>query len=146
MTRIVLLCLLALSGAAVAQPMMVDPSRMSGIPRPDPQVPAGTVTVRLIRGELANRMIDVEVELSDSDGKTRKQKTDAEGRATFAGLSGGPFLARATDPQASDESVSSQSIELPADQGVRVMLVFKSGTLGSADGVARSDKTLKRPP
>src|SRR5439155_7913156 len=48
---------------ALAQPMMVDPSKMSGIPRADPQVPAGTITVRLIRGELSNRVTNHPVEL-----------------------------------------------------------------------------------
>ncbi|MGZ3407650.1 MAG: hypothetical protein ACXVAN_14470, partial [Polyangia bacterium] len=60
MKRIVVAALLLLfSSVAMAQPMMIDPSKMSGIPRPDPQVPANTITVRLIRGELSNRMAGV---------------------------------------------------------------------------------------
>jgi hypothetical protein len=126
--------------SALAQPMMVDPSRMSGIPRPDPQVPAGTITVRLIRGELSNRMVGVEVELEGQDGAKQQQKTDENGRATFSGLQGGPFVAHAKDE--AGEALSSQSIELPSGTGVRVMLVFRAGTLGSADGVARPDKSV----
>ena len=76
--------------------MMIDPSKMSGIPRPDPQVPAGTITVRLIRGELSNRMVGIDVALVDAGGKAVKQKTDDQGRATFAGLTApGPYQAQA---------------------------------------------------
>src|SRR5438445_9684861 len=94
-----------------AQPMMVDPSKMSGIPRPDPKVPAHTVTVRLIRGELSNRMVGIDVGLSDGKSPAVIQKTDEEGRATFANLkSTGPYQARATDGV---EELTSQAIELP---------------------------------
>ncbi len=133
-----LLALLA-SSVALAQPMMIDPSRMSGIPRPDPQVPPGTITVRLIRGELSNRMTGVEVGLGGPDGKIVTAKTDDQGRATFSGLSApGPYQARATD---GNEELTSQSIELQSDMGSRVMLVFQPKG-GAADGVARPDKTL----
>jgi hypothetical protein len=134
--RIVLLLLI--SSTAIAQPMMVDPSKMSGIPRPDPQVPAGTITVRLIRGELSHRMVGVEVALADDKGNLVKQKTDENGRATFRGLHGpGPYQAAASD---GSEELTSQPIELPATSGVRVMLVFAAK--GGADGVGRPDKTV----
>ncbi len=140
MSRIAIaLCSCLVWSVASAQPMMVDPSRMSGIPRPDPKVPAGTITVRLIRGELSNRVTDHEVELADGAGKVVTQKTDAEGRATFSGLSGGPFVAKAKDD---DATLTSQPIELPPTVGVRVMLVFAAGGPGAADGLGRPDKTV----
>jgi hypothetical protein len=124
--------------AAVAQPMMVDPSRMSGIPRPDPQVPAGTITVRLIRGELSNRVVGTEVVLEGADGSSKKAKTDDQGRATFSGLDGsGPFRAKASDGTV---ELASQPIELQAGMGSRVMLVFPAA--GGADGMGRPDKTV----
>jgi hypothetical protein len=128
---------LALTSSVFAQPMMVDPSRMSGIPRPDGQVPPGTVTVRLIRGELSNRVVDHEVELESADGNVRKVKTDDQGRATFSGLSGGPFRARAKEQGA---ELTSQPIELPPNMGVRVMLVFPAP--GGADGAGHADKSV----
>ena len=130
--------LLAFAQVALAQPMMVDPSRMSGIPRPDPQVPAGTVTVRLIRGELSNRVTNHDVELADQGGQIKTAKTDEEGRATFSGLSGGPFVARSKDDDGTQ--LVSQSIELPPNAGVRVMLVFAKP--GATDGVGKPDKTV----
>jgi hypothetical protein len=133
------IALLMLSSVALAQPMMMDPSKMSGIPRPDPQVPAGTITVRLIRGQLSNRMTGIEVALVGSDGKSFQQKTDDQGRATFAGLAApGPYTAKATDGV---EELASQPIELQSQMGSRVMLVFQPKA-GAADGVAHPDKAI----
>lgn len=136
--------------AASAQPAMIDPAQMSGIPRPDPSVPAATVTVRLIRGELTNRLVGVDaqlVDLQNKDAPPRTTKTDAEGRATFAGLPPGTYEARAT---ADSETMSSQPIAVqPAPvPGVRVMLVFSKSVadqqkeLGTPDGKVRTDLTL----
>src|SRR5260370_23653196 len=128
-----LLVLLALAGGpARGQP--IDVNRMSGIPRPDSQTPVGTIVVRVIRGELSKRMIGVDVELRDSAGGVKVVKTDQDGRATFSGLSGGPFQARASDR--SGEEVRSQPIELPPETGVRVMLVFAAGGPGTPHRVA----------
>ena len=139
MKRALVAMLLLSSAVAVAQPMMIDPSKMSGIPRPDPQVPPGTITVRLIRGELSNRMTGVDVGLVGADGKAQKQKTDDQGRATFAGLAApGPYTAKATDGV---EELASQPIELQSSMGSRVMLVFAPKG-GAADGVAHPDKAI----
>lgn len=146
------LALGALPATVPAQPAMPDPAMMSGIPRPDPQVPAGTITVRLIRGELSNRLTGVDVELvplpaPDKDRPARTEKSDAEGRATFSGLAPGAYEARAV---VDDEALASQPIELAAQPGVRVMLVFSKSVadqqqeLGKADGKARV--SLQLPP
>jgi hypothetical protein len=137
--RLIATMIVLASSMALAQPMMVDPSKMSGIPRPDPKVPPKTVTVRLIRGELSNRMVGMDVGLTDGKSPAVIQKTDAEGRATFSNLKGpGPYMAKATDGV---EELTSQPIELPGDMGVRVMLVFQPQG-GVADGTARPDKQL----
>ncbi len=142
MTRFALISALILSTAtAMAQPMA---AQMSGIPRPDPQVPAGTVTVRLIRGQLPNNIIDHEVELLGDGGALQKQKTDAAGRATFTGVpAGGSFVARAKEGEI---ELTSQPIVIPADMGVRVMLVFPVAGAAPAsatpDGLGRPDKTV----
>ena len=140
MKRALAVFVLLASSIALAQPMMIDPSRMSGIPRPDPQVPAHTITVRLIRGELSNRVIGHDVELIDAQsGAKQTVKTDENGRATFADLGGGPYRARAVD---GEQEFVSQPIELPPDIGVRVMLVFPKGGLGEPDGVGHADKAV----
>ncbi len=138
MKRALVALLLLSSVSALAQPMMMDPSKMSGISRPDPQVPPGTITVRLIRGQLSNRMVGVKVGLVGADGKALEQKTDEQGRATFSGLAApGPYTAKATDGV---EELSSQPIELQDNMGSRVMRVFQPQAGG--DGVARPDKAL----
>ncbi|MEO6950399.1 MAG: Ig-like domain-containing protein [Polyangia bacterium] len=135
------LVLFGLCGIASAQPMMMDPSKMSGIPRPDPQVPPGTITVRLIRGALDKRMVGTDVTLATADGagKAQSQKTDAEGRATFSGLGAGPYTASAKD---GETSLSSQPMQLEPQMGTRVMLVFPMTGAGAPDGSAHVDTTL----
>ncbi len=150
LSGVVALMLAVAPTPARAQPRMAgmpDPAQMSGIPRPDPAVAAGTVTVRLIRGELRNRLPGVEVELVDqAKNEKRTEKTDAEGRATFAGLTGGvTYEARAT---VDSEALASQPIKLPQTPGVRVMLVFEKSAadqqkeLGTPDGKGRVDLHL----
>ncbi len=106
--------------------MMMDPAKMSGIPRPDGQVSSGTVTVRLIRGELQNRIINAAVELfsiSAPNEAPRFEKTDDQGRATFADLPAATYQARAT---VDGQSLISEPIPVAAAPapGMRVMLVF----------------------
>ncbi len=130
-----------MAGGAGGAPPMMDPSKMSGIPRPDGAVPKGTLTVRLVRNQLANKIVDHPVELVDGEGKlVATQKTDAEGRATFAGLGPGPYNARAKD--ASGQELVSQPVQMPPEVGVRMMLVFRAEELGVPDGTARLDKSL----
>lgn len=133
--------------SAGAQPAMLDPSQMSGIPRPDPQVPPATVTVRLIRGELSNRIVDATVELAPEGGAApRAEKTNAEGRATFGELAAGVYIARAS---IDGVTLTSQPITVGAAPapGIRVMLVFpktaadQQKELGTADGKARIDQS-----
>ena len=65
------------SGAAAQMP---DARQMSGIPRPDPQLATGTVTVRVARGSFANPVVSLTVDLTG--GSSPKQATtNAEGRA-----------------------------------------------------------------
>ncbi len=122
-------------------PMMIDPSRMSGIPRPDPNIPVGTITVRVIRGDLTHNMVGVDVTLTDGEGHRLSAKTEGEtARATFSGLTGGPYIAHAKDAEGVE--LTSQSIELQPNAGIATMLVFPAGGPGAADSVARPDKSV----
>jgi hypothetical protein len=136
----VALACLALPLPALAQ--MPDPSMMSGIPRPDPTVPPGKLVVRVIRGDFAHPLVGTEVTLDGPDtGRTARVGDD--GRANFEGLPlGGPYVVSA---KSGDQTVGSQKIDLPAEAGVKVMLVFKpdeKASLGEHDGEARPDRTL----
>src|SRR3981081_2885100 len=78
-----------LCGSALAQFQMPDPKQMAGIPRPVDDLPSGSVSVRLIRGQLSNNIADHPVELHFGNGRVLTAKTDDAGRAQFDKLPGG---------------------------------------------------------
>lgn len=124
---VLLVTLLGLGSTALGQPMMPDPSAMSGIPRPEAGVPSGTVTVRLLIGTFASPLVDHEVTLTSTTGTIQTAKSDASGRATFSGLATGTYVASTT---LSGLVKSSQPIPVlgPPAPGIRVMLVFPKDT------------------
>jgi hypothetical protein len=130
---VALLMVLALAGGAWAQGggfQMPDPKQMSGIPRPVTDLPEGHISVRLIRGQLSNNIVDFPVELH-AGGKVVTVKTDENGRAEFSGIKGGTpvtFVA-----VVDGERLESQEFPAPAQGGIRLMLVATlKGTAGGA--------------
>lgn len=128
LTAVVTAVLLMVAGPAFAGPGMPDPRQMSGIPRPDPQIPAGEVTVRVLRGSFAEPALDavVELELRSADGRLAELRTVAagnQGRAHFREL--GPFLGGQAVARVSldGEIIRSHQIDLRTDSGTAVMLV-----------------------
>ena len=117
-----LLVLAAAVPPAAAQP---DPRQMSGIPLPDPNLAAGTVSVRVIRGQMTNNVPDQPVELRVGDA-VETVPTDADGRATFVALSPGATAIAATELDG--VRLESQPFAVPANGGTRLLLV------GSGDG------------
>jgi len=120
--RVMSLCVLGvLCGERVfAQVQMPDPKQMSGIPRPDGQMAAGTVTVRLIRGDLSNNITGHPVELHVGD-KVQTVKTDDQGRAEFTGLT--PGTTATAVAVVDGERLESQAFPVQPQGGVRLMLV-----------------------
>src|SRR5262249_54740361 len=117
--RIVSLCVLGVlcGGAFVfAQIQMPDPKQMSGIPRPDGQMTPGTVTVRLIRGDLSNNIPGPPVQVPRGD-KVQTVKTDDQGRAEFTGLT--PGATATAVAVVDDERLESQSFPIQAQGGIR---------------------------
>ena len=119
MTRLrgALVLLLVLPVGAGAQP---DPRQMSGIPLPDAELNDGTVSVRVIRGQLSNNVPNQVVELRSGD-IVEEATTDAEGRATFATLNPGQQVQAATELDG--ERIESLPFAAPGRGGVRLMLV-----------------------
>lgn len=109
---------LGVSGSAQIQ--MPDAREMSGIPRPVDDLSAGTVSVRLIRGDLSNNMTGHPVELRVGDGG-QTANTDSSGRAEFRNLPPGARL-KAT-AVVDDERLESQEFQMPAQGGIRLLLV-----------------------
>ena len=106
-----------LASPAAGQP---DPRQMSGIPLPDPQLPAGTITVRVVRGSLSNNVSDQPVELREGDN-VATAVTDAEGRAEFLTLNPGATVVAATELDG--VRLESQPFPVPGQGGIRLMLV-----------------------
>ena len=106
---------------AIAQLQMPDPRQMAGIPRPVTDLPTGHVSVRLIRGQLANNISGHPVEMHAGGKPVSTVKTDENGRAEFSGVAPGtPVKAVAT---VDGERLESQEFPWPGDGGIRVMLV-----------------------
>jgi hypothetical protein len=99
---------------------MPDVRQMSGVPLPVSDVAIGTVTVRVIRGSLANVVPGQDVQLSVG-GTSRTVKTNEAGRAEFIGLTPGVRVLATTTVDG--ERLESQEFDVPAAGGVRLMLV-----------------------
>ena len=108
---------LGLAGSVTAQP---DPSQMSGLPLPDGQLPDGTISVRVIRGQLTNNVPDQPVDLHQGDAVTTVA-TAADGRAAFLTLNPGDEVYVSTDLDG--QRIESQRFAVPGRGGVRLMLV-----------------------
>ena len=119
--------LLCLAASALAQP---DPRQMSGIPRPDPNLSDGSITVRVIRGSFANDVAGQTVELRAGD-RASTAETDEEGRATFLTLNPGEQVTVATELDGVE--LESLPFAAPGRGGVAVLLVGASGDPGAAD-------------
>ncbi len=99
---------------------MPDAKQMSGVPLPVADLPAGTVTVRVVRGAMTNVIPNQEVELSGGPS-VMKAKTNEAGRAEFSGLTPGTSV-KAT-AIVNGERLESQQFTVPSNGGTRVALV-----------------------
>jgi hypothetical protein len=98
---------------------MPDPKQMSGVPLPTGDIPAGTVTVRVVRGSLSNLVTGQPVELVGD--VTASSRTNDAGRAEFSGLKPGSRLKAIT--VVDGERLESREFTLPPQAGIRLMLV-----------------------
>lgn len=118
---LIALCLVAIAVAGQpASARQMDLKQVAGVPLPVPDVPAGTVTVRVIRGALTNNVPDQSIELTVA-GQIRKATTDATGRAQFSGLEPGAEVSAMAI--VSGERLQSQTFRIPASGGIRLLLV-----------------------
>jgi hypothetical protein len=112
---------LALSLVQVHAQDMPDPSLIHGRAIPAPELPAGTVTVRVVREAIGNNVPGQRVRLAVA-GETRDATTDDQGRAEFDRLppGGEGAVAEAT---VDGERLVSQPFAVPGTGGLRVILV-----------------------
>lgn len=112
------LALLASPPGAAAQ--MPDMKQMSGIPRPVDDLPVGSVSVRVVRGDLSNPVVNHPVEMRAGD-KASTVNTDPEGRAQFDGIVPGTPVTFSTTVDG--EKLDSQPFNVQPQGGVRMLLV-----------------------
>jgi hypothetical protein len=112
--------LLFLASGASAQVEMPDPSAIAGTPLPAPELPTGTVTVRVVKERMGNNVADQDVTLTIGGAK-RTLKTDAQGRAQFSELAAGLTVQATTIVDG--ETLTSQEFAVPGNGGVRVALI-----------------------
>ena len=117
---------LAIPGVALAQDMP-DPSLIHGRAIPAPELPDGTVTVRVVREAIGNDAPGQQVRVTVG-GTTRTATTDQQGRAEFKMLPAGEARAEAT---VDGEALQSQPFAVPVSGGLRVILV--AGLAGAAE-------------
>jgi hypothetical protein len=94
---------------------------MSGQPLPSPDLPAGTVSIRVVRGSMSNNLTGQDVELRTGDRVVRTVKTDGAGRAVFSGLQPNEQFQAAA--RVGDEALVSQTFTMPSSGGIRLLLV-----------------------
>ncbi|MEN3340591.1 MAG: hypothetical protein V7647_4267 [Acidobacteriota bacterium] len=99
---------------------MPDPKQMSGRPLPVADLAVGTVTVRVVRGSMANVISGQQVELSGGPSPLTAI-TNEQGRAEFPGLRPGTTVQATTTVDG--ERLESQQFTIPASGGIRVALV-----------------------
>lgn len=119
MTRLVAIVAVLTLLAPPAAAQMPDPRQMSGVPLPTNELPAGTVTVRVVRGSLTNIVTGHPVELVGQ--AVASGHTNDQGRAEFPGLPIGSRVKALTIVDG--ERLESQEFALPPNGGVRIMLV-----------------------
>ena len=131
----------ALLGVLSAQAqVMPDPKEIAGVPLPVGDVAVGTVTVRVIKGSLANNVPGQPVELL-VNGASHPQTTGQSGRAEFNGLAVGAGV-KAT-AVVGGERLESQEFAVPSSGGIRVLLV---ATDPDAEKRAAEDRQLAAAP
>jgi hypothetical protein len=104
----------------VSGAQMPDAKQMSGVPLPVGDLPVGTVTVRVVRGSIANVLPGQTVELSGGSSPL-SARTNESGRAEFPGLEPGARVKAAV--VVDGERIESQEFTVPPTGGVRIALV-----------------------
>jgi hypothetical protein len=135
-TAIVLASASIVRAQGTTGPQMPDARQMSGVPLPVADLPPGTVTVRVVRGSMANVIQDQPVELAGGPSP-RSAKTNQSGRAEFTGLPPGTRVKASTT--VNGERLESQEFAVPATGGIRVALVATDPEMQKrAEGVAQA--------
>jgi len=114
------------SASDAAAPHMV---RAAGMPLNDGSLAPGMLTVRIVEGAFTRNLSGLAVEVEVAGGKIESAPTGPDGRAQFAHL---PVGARVRALATVDgERLESEFFVMPAQSGVRILLVAGEGAAPS---------------
>jgi hypothetical protein len=105
---------------AHAQLNMPDPSLIHGKAIPAPELPTGTVTVRVVRESIGNNVSGQTVRVTTGSA-SREDSTDDQGRAEFPNLVSG--VEGRAEVTVDGEKLVSDPFTVPAAGGLRVILI-----------------------
>lgn len=111
---------LCVTTAAHAQLNMPDPSLIHGKAIPAPELPTGTVTVRVVRESIGNNLAGQTVRVTTGSA-SREDKTDEQGRAEFPNLVAG--VEGRAEVTVDGEMLVSDPFMVPSSGGLRVILI-----------------------
>jgi hypothetical protein len=118
------LCIGLAAIALGAAPAAAQIAAALGKPLPSPDLPVGTVLVKVVAGSASSVIVGTDVTLV-VNGTPRQARTDSAGRATFPGLPvGATVVAKALDAEDKSEHAS-EEFALPASGGMRVLISTK---------------------
>lgn len=132
-SSVLLALALGVAGVALAEaPAAAQIAAALGKPLPSPDLPVGTVSVRVVAGSAASPVVGTDVTLV-VNGTPREARTDSAGRATFPGLpAGATAIAKVVDEDKAEHA--SEEFAIPDTGGTRVMITTKpwQGAAGGA--------------
>lgn len=124
------LCLGLAAVALSAAPAAAQIAAALGKPLPSPDLPVGTVLVKVVAGSASSVIVGTDVTLV-VNGTPRQARTDSAGRATFPGLPvGATVVAKALDTEDKSEHAS-EEFAIPASGGMRVLISTKPWQSGA---------------
>jgi hypothetical protein len=136
-----IIAVLVIAVASAAAQQMPDPSQMAGQPLPAGDLPAGTVSVRVVRERMGNNVANHPVTLKAGD-RTLSANTDAQGRASFPSI---PPGSRVTAETVVDgETLQSREFSMPPNSGIRVALIAGLQAAAAREQAAK-EEAAKQP-
>jgi hypothetical protein len=131
--KLALVFALGIAGVSVTMtPAAAQIAAAIGKPLPSPDLPVGTVSVRVVAGSAASPVVGTDVTLIVND-TPRIARTDSAGRATFPGIpAGATVIAKVTDADKVEHP--SEEFAIPESGGTRVMISTKPWQAGAGGG------------
>lgn len=117
--------------------------RAAGMPLADGALPPGSMTVRVVKGAFDGDLSGISVEVEVAGQKALRAQTGAVGRAEFAHLPIGGTVRASTI--VNGERLQSDVFAMPAESGVRVLLVTGTGTSTASNDMPTPLTTVAPP-